>query len=126
MSLELTVVAHQDVHHNKQAGKSQWTKGRDVIDPELKNFVSSKEQELRMAIDEEKISREPGGALRNVFYIVDGIQAFPEGCCQGDYNGVCVEVVIVKYGENLKADIHGYPVVMHKAGISLSKSNLCS
>lgn len=128
MSVELTVIEHQTQHHNGRPNKSQWRKGRACIDPLLKNLVSNKEQELRQAIQNEKIFREPDGMLRNTFYIVDTFannnsflqEYYPQGS-----NGVCVEVVITMYGENLKADIHGFPVEVKKVGISLSMSELC-
>lgn len=128
MSVELTVIGHQDVHHNGRAGKSQWNKGRTCIDPLLKEFVISKEQDLRQAIQNERVCREPDGALRNVFYIVNRFSdetLFPKDCYPQDSDGVCVEVVITKYGENLKADIHGFPVKVKKVGISLSMGELC-
>ena len=126
MSLELTVIDHQNVHHFGQKGKSQWKVSRDKIDPLLKKVVENNEQALRLAIQDERISREPNSPRRNVFYVAasfnddEGKSLFPKEYYPESSNGVCIEVSVCQYGEDLKADIHGFPVTVTKKGVSLS------
>lgn len=129
-TMELTVIDHQDVHLNGQQGKTQWAKGvtRKSLDPFLKELVQSKEAELRNIFASINVGKSKLQMI-TTFYIVKSLDKNQiRTYCQGDVDGVCIEVAISSVPGNtvIKADIHGYPVNVNKEGIATAITQLCN
>lgn len=121
MSIEVIIVEHQRCHHGNQRGKSTWEVSLEHFKPLLIAFVTTKEDDLRSAISNERITRDPEGERRNVFYIKELISGgHPlKAACPANFSGCCIEVVVVSSNNPLQVEVHGFPANIDDEGIFL-------